>query len=88
MLEVERLLRPAQDRPWPETGGEPRVEDVFILLERELRAVGEDLGAFGGFVECATDDPVLAVVALKGRLSIRQHRAERIHSRPAPGPRY
>lgn len=62
--EISSLLGPSHDREGPQSGGEPGVEDIFILLESEGASVSDDLGTFEGFVICATDNPVLVFVAL------------------------
>ena len=62
------LLGPTHDGPGPKTRGEPGVEDVLVLLERELGIAGQLLRVGGRFLESTADDPVLTVVALHAML--------------------
>lgn len=58
------LVWPAKDGERPETRGEPRVQDVLILLQRKGTVASECLGSFGGLLEGSTHNPVLAVGVL------------------------
>ena len=74
---------PTHDGEGPEAGREPRVQDVFVLLESEGLAVGESLGALRRLFQCPPNHPVLAIDFLSdSEQAGRTHARER--SRPAP----
>ena len=63
-LEVCGLVGPAEDGEGVQRGGEPGVEDVFVLREDQVVSGGAVLlfCAARGFLEVAADDPVFSVV--------------------------
>ena len=61
VLQVGGLLRPAERGEWPQSGGEPGVEHVFILAQ----VVAAALGAFGRVF--ARHNGLAAVIAVPHR---------------------
>lgn len=60
-VHIRSLLGPALDGEWPETGREPGIQDVVILLDSERSPIGDLLGSLHRVLLAPLDDPVLIV---------------------------
>ena len=59
------LVGPSHDRERPETGREPSIENILVLLESVLPSVGDLVGSSGSLLESTSDDPRVVTRSLE-----------------------
>ncbi|KAH3665796.1 hypothetical protein OGAPHI_003984 [Ogataea philodendri] len=81
VLHVLGLVWPSQGGEWPQSRGEPGVQNVFVLVQGELLSWESLLSLSLCLFLCSSRNPILAVVSVVG-LSFNVHKVDRTSVSP------